>query len=556
MLKKLLIAVALLLSLATPALAQLAILLPPGEQQFTDGNGAPLAGGSVGFYIPSTLTPKTTWADPGQASSNTNPVPLDASGRAIIFGSGQYREIVKDALGNTIWDQLTYGQGPFPIYGGSAGGTGNAITVSAGNWVQQGGEQIAFRATANNTGATTLTIGSTVYSVLKNGPSGPVPLTGGEITLGNIIIGTFDTVTGDIIISSSQGFSGLGGQQTNIASATTTDLGMVTSHNANITGTTTITSFGSSAAATSPFYQISFASSLLLTYNATSLLLPGNANIQTQAGDQALTEYLGSGNWQIVQYQRQAVAPNTSAGIAGGYRGLVVTAASATTATITASGLTLFDSNGNPAYVGAVNVTNNNASVGANGLDTGTVAISTWYNLFDIYNPTTQTNASLLSLSATAPTLPSGYTFMLRVGALRNAASLGYWRTIQYGRRAQIQIGTNPTVTTVIVTGSAGNPSTPTWVSESIANFVPPTAAAIHVTASVGGSNSGTIVAPNNNYGGAGATTNSPPIGLNTGSTAISFNVSDWMLLEGTAIFYAGAAASSSLTMNGWEDNL
>lgn len=82
-------------------------LLPLAKQQFSDANGVPLAGGSVFFYIPGTTTFKSTWQDAGQVTLNTNPVILDAAGEAVIFGSGSYRQIVKDSLGNTIWDQLT-----------------------------------------------------------------------------------------------------------------------------------------------------------------------------------------------------------------------------------------------------------------------------------------------------------------------------------------------------------------------------------------------------------------------------------------------------------------
>lgn len=85
--------------------------LPNGKQQFLDQNGDPLAFGKVYFYIPATLTPKNTWQDIGQVTLNTNPITLDLSGEAVIFGTGAYRQIVKDSLGNTIWDQLTYDPG-------------------------------------------------------------------------------------------------------------------------------------------------------------------------------------------------------------------------------------------------------------------------------------------------------------------------------------------------------------------------------------------------------------------------------------------------------------
>lgn len=84
-----------------------ASLLPNGEQQFIDGNGVPYAGGSVYFYIPNTATPKNTWQNSGETILNTNPVILDAAGRAIIYGDGDYRQVLQDSLGNTVWDQLT-----------------------------------------------------------------------------------------------------------------------------------------------------------------------------------------------------------------------------------------------------------------------------------------------------------------------------------------------------------------------------------------------------------------------------------------------------------------
>lgn len=84
-----------------------AVLLPNGKQQFIDINGAPLVGGTVGMYLPATLTTKNTWQDSGQTILNTNPVVLDSRGQALIYGVGPYRQIVRDSLGNLIWDQLT-----------------------------------------------------------------------------------------------------------------------------------------------------------------------------------------------------------------------------------------------------------------------------------------------------------------------------------------------------------------------------------------------------------------------------------------------------------------
>jgi hypothetical protein len=87
---------------------------------------------------------------------------------------------------------------------------------------------------------------------------------------------------------------------TDIASAATTDLSTATGVNVTITGTTTITSFGNAPAGAKRW--ITFAGVLTLTYNATSLILPGAGNITTAAGDTCVALSLGSGNWRVVSY--------------------------------------------------------------------------------------------------------------------------------------------------------------------------------------------------------------------------------------------------------------
>jgi hypothetical protein len=82
-------------------------LLPSAVLQFCDENGAPYALGTIDFFVPNTETRKNTWSDPGASVLNTNPVTLDAAGRAIIVGNGAYRMVLKDHAGNTIWDQVT-----------------------------------------------------------------------------------------------------------------------------------------------------------------------------------------------------------------------------------------------------------------------------------------------------------------------------------------------------------------------------------------------------------------------------------------------------------------
>jgi len=84
-----------------------ATLLPNAEQQFIDADGKPYAGGQVFHYVPGTTTLKDTYQDPDGTILNTNPLTLDSAGRAIIFGTGAYRQILFDNAMNKIWDRLT-----------------------------------------------------------------------------------------------------------------------------------------------------------------------------------------------------------------------------------------------------------------------------------------------------------------------------------------------------------------------------------------------------------------------------------------------------------------
>lgn len=85
-----------------------------------------------------------------------------------------------------------------------------------------------------------------------------------------------------------------------IASATTTDLGTKESQYLTVSGTTTITGLGTISAGITKY--VTFSGALILTHNATSLILPGAANITTAAGDTGRFLSLGSGNWKCLAF--------------------------------------------------------------------------------------------------------------------------------------------------------------------------------------------------------------------------------------------------------------
>jgi hypothetical protein len=91
-------------------------------------------------------------------------------------------------------------------------------------------------------------------------------------------------------------------EEADVASAATCSIGAVNSMLVRITGTTTITSFGTTY--NGPRF-IRFADALTLTHNASTLILPGGANITTAAGDTCIATPI-SGGWRVSAYQKTA----------------------------------------------------------------------------------------------------------------------------------------------------------------------------------------------------------------------------------------------------------
>lgn len=93
------------------------------------------------------------------------------------------------------------------------------------------------------------------------------------------------------------------GVEVALASAATTDIGAQNTNFLQVTGTTTITSFGTNY--NGPRF-IRFAGALTLTHNASTLILPGAANIATAAGDTCIAVPIGSpaSGWQVLFYTR------------------------------------------------------------------------------------------------------------------------------------------------------------------------------------------------------------------------------------------------------------
>lgn len=175
--------------------------------------------------------------------------------------------------------------------------------------------------------ATSITVGWSGQLAASRGGTGVSAL--GDITKTddtNVTLALGGTPTGSVItsVSFTLGWTGQlaisrggSGQSTayaafdafsvkgaDIASASTTDIAAATGYFVHITGTTTITAFGTATAGVQRLLE--FDAALTLTHNATSLILPTGANIATAAGDCALMVSEGSGNWRCTLYQRKS----------------------------------------------------------------------------------------------------------------------------------------------------------------------------------------------------------------------------------------------------------
>lgn len=476
-----------------------------------------------------------------------------------------------------------------------------------------------------------------------------------------------------------------------VASATTVDLCSTALNPYNIitiTGTTTVTAFGSSCKV-GQLKLVVFSGIAQITYNATSMILPTAANITTQAGDRMLAEYLGSGNWRIDLYMRadgtslattavftggvffnSAITPTTLAAntnnwaptnlatsnviraqasapvnltgitapatngqrlslqnvgtnnitltvedanstaanrfklprpfalrpdqalpiiydgtsarwridqdmptfpVSAEFKNLKIAYATTVTATLTADALTVEDANGALTRLRTVSITADITASGANGIDTGSRAASTWYSFNVVYNPATNTSAALLSTQSTclAATLPSGYTYCARMGWIRTDASGTpvLVPTLQYGRSVQyvVTAGTTTTRPPSIASGATGagsltSPTTP--ATQSLTGIVPPTASRIHLLAVnkiVDAALSSVLVSPSSGWFGVaqggpkGANGVNWPLYLDSG---VAENTALWMTLESTNIYYWSTQAGGGIACLGYEDNI
>lgn len=194
-----------------------ATLMPNGQQQFIDSTGKPYANGKVWFYsnFPTCTILKNTYQNEAGTVLNANPVVLDAAGRATIFGTGSYCQVLKDANNTTIWTKYTSDTSSASNlgWGGTGGGTANAQSATVNGFSNLNGQTFYYVPSVSNTGPTTMSVNvGAPAAIVKESTAGPVALMGGEIVTGTVVGLTYVSTTGQFHLvtnnNTSTGFVG------------------------------------------------------------------------------------------------------------------------------------------------------------------------------------------------------------------------------------------------------------------------------------------------------------------------------------------------------------
>ena len=166
--------------------------------QFFDANGVPLSGGLLYTYLGGTSTPATTYTSLNGASSNTNPIVLDAAGRTpaeIWLTNGT---LYKFVLKSSTYVQIGTYDGIPSINDPTTVNT--LITVAGTNTLTglatptliayTAGAQYSF--IAQNTNTSTVTIDIDTLGVKAITKAGNVALSPGDIIAGAMYLITYD----------------------------------------------------------------------------------------------------------------------------------------------------------------------------------------------------------------------------------------------------------------------------------------------------------------------------------------------------------------------------
>ena len=277
-------------------------------------NGTIINGPKLYHYIAGTTTLLNIYSDRAKTTTLAQPFIGDTRGELQFYGDGVYKMVVQDANSNVLYTIDNFNIAEPPLLGKGATITAAATLVlgTDGNFFHVAGATgiTAISGTASYIFLTfdatpILTHNST--SLILLGALNHTPSVGETMIFLNEGAGNWRELgkSATVTLTGPNTFTGLNVEfkSANIASAATTDLSTATGNYVHVTGSTgPITSLGTLQAGAR--IHITFDSTPTLTHNATSLILPGKANIVCEANDTALFESEGAGNWRCMEFIR------------------------------------------------------------------------------------------------------------------------------------------------------------------------------------------------------------------------------------------------------------
>ena len=234
------------------------------------------------------------------------------------------------------------------------------------------------------------------------------------------------------------------------------------------------------------------------------------------------------------------VAPAFTPG--GMYSNIRASRPTAATVDFDADFVSVFDSSGNGRRLFNVDLTLNMATAGAGGLSTGSEASATWYFFHVIYDPDADEVDGIFDVSATAPTLPSGFTLSKCYGAVYNDGSSNFLAFTQRNDDVQYTAGRE------LSNGAIGTPGS-AWATLGVTALVPTDIAArikIYGYSTSGAGGQALAFAPNSSYSPAfSGNVDVAPIQFGATTVVASGPVSE-MMLESTNIYGVTSATTRS----------
>ena len=473
----------------------MAKIVPYVFWQELDNNGDPLAGGKIETFEAGTSTNKKTFTSSDESTENTNPVILDASGRADIWlDTGAYKFVIKDSADVVI---ATVDD----IVGGADAGYGltvfnktantsittafaNSVVDCVGTFtlslldiasaVAEGG----FIFVVRNSGSGVITIDPDAAETIDGGLTKLIQPDGSVNVVVNEDGDTWITTNENYGTTNTKDMIFTGKLARTDAGELTIATGAITITGANHTVDT------EADAATDDLDTISGVSNgAFVTLRAENagrsvVVKDGTGNIETPGGEDitlsgtettlTLQYDLALAKWLVLSSPSDAIA------LSQGYiNGLLMSndsdadhdiAIATGTCRDSADGVNLPLTSILTKQIDAIFAAGDDAG----GLFTGSVTTTTWYHMFVIKKDSDGTIDAGFDTSVIAANIPSGYTEFRRIGAVLTDGSsniLAFTQTNDYFRwavptldhSASISTDTTVTITTPLGVATIGN---------------------------------------------------------------------------------------------------